>query len=260
MIDILRRVLVITIILGLIISGTSCSNQPTPKPTPTPAPPLDAPKLLSPHNGATGIQLRPTLIWEPASSAGGYELRVSPNRDFSDIIHSVSLRLTSYQPSDDLVPSTWYYWMVAAKMNPADANTPIAWSEVWTFNTAARPTPTPAPTPGSTEEPNWFPDPSKIVVSSRLALEEGVIISIPPNDMRIVPFEIKQGERIRTFSITATSGGGFQSFFRNSKGKFVLESPLMPWPPDTYYLYVRNESQSADYCKVRLLLRITTQL
>ena len=119
--------------------------------------------------------------------------------------------------------------------------------------------PTVTEDPDSTAESKWLPDASKISVYSRTSLEGGVIITIPPGDLRIVPLEIKHGERIRTFHITAISGGGFQSFFRDSKGDFVLESTLMPWPAAKYYLYIRNESATSEYCKVKLTIRFMTE-
>jgi len=109
----------------------------------------------------------------------------------------------------------------------------------------------------ATDEINWFPDASKVIVCSRSGLENGVIINIPPGDTRIVPFEIREGERINTFSLSAISGGGFQSFFRDSKGNFVLKSTMMPGEPDTYYLYIRNDSLTSEYCKVNLIIRFT---
>lgn len=112
--------------------------------------------------------------------------------------------------------------------------------------------------PPSTEEPKWFPDASNVIIYSRSELEQGVIVTIPPSDTRIVPFEIREGERIKTFSLSAISGGGFQRFFRDSKGSFVLEDPIMPWEPDTYYLYIRNEGLTSEYCKVNLTIRFFT--
>ena len=113
--------------------------------------------------------------------------------------------------------------------------------------------------PPWTEEPKWFPDASNVIIYSRSELDYGVIATIPPSDIRIVPFEIRQGERIKTFSLTAISGVGFQSFFRDSKGNFVLEDPIMPWEPDTYYLYIRNGGLTSEYCKVKLTIRFRTE-
>ncbi len=99
------------------------------------ATPINPPELVSPHNRATGIDLTPVLLWKEVPNAKGYELNVSRNYDFTDIVHSVSCRLTAYRIVEGLMPSTQYYWIVAAKLNPGDPHTPIAWSPVWTFTT-----------------------------------------------------------------------------------------------------------------------------
>jgi hypothetical protein len=137
----------VLLIIVLLVFG-ACG--PASEPEPTPEPPeesLTAPKLLSPHNGATGIELSPILLWEPTPEAGGYELRVSRNSDFSNTVIEGFLPDTSYELVQDLAPLTRYYWMVCAKLDTADPNTPTACSEVWTFTTAAQPASEPEPTP-----------------------------------------------------------------------------------------------------------------
>jgi len=111
-----------------------------------PAPTLHAPRLISPPNGAIDIEHTPTFVWEEVANAEGYELVIAHNYDFSDIYWSVSTKLTGYQFVEGLEPSSQYYWMVCAKLNPADPNTPVAYSEIWTFSTP-KPLPAPAPTP-----------------------------------------------------------------------------------------------------------------
>lgn len=132
-----------------IIALAGCS--PGPAPTPAPTPVLTTPKLLAPHNGATNSQLNLTFLWEAVPNAGGYELVIAHNYDFSDIYWDVSTKLTNYQFIEGLEPSSQYYWIVCAKLNPEDVNTPIAYSEVWTFTTTSEkivaPTPTPLPVP-----------------------------------------------------------------------------------------------------------------
>ncbi|MBA7675944.1 hypothetical protein ES703_84183 [subsurface metagenome] len=130
--------------------------------TPTSAPPeelLVAPKLLSPHNETTGIELSPILLWEPVPEAEGYELKVSRNSDFSDIVIGGSLPGTSYEIAQYLAPLTRYYWMVGAKMSPENSDDPVAYSEVWTFTTAetSAPEPTPVKPPPLPEPPSSEP-------------------------------------------------------------------------------------------------------
>ncbi|TRZ50927.1 MAG: hypothetical protein D4S01_05830 [Dehalococcoidia bacterium] len=150
-------ILLITVLLVL----GACT--PAPEPAPTPEDSLTAPRLLSPHHEATDVQLSPTLLWELVPDAGGYELAISPNYDFSNILHKESTQLTAYRITEDLTPSTRYYWMVCAKLNPADPDTPTACSEVWTFTTAEQPAPEPEPTPPL--EPPSSPEPIKITAA-----------------------------------------------------------------------------------------------
>lgn len=121
---------------------------------------------------------------------------------------------------------------------------------------ASAPPPASASAPSAIPEPTWWPDSSKVVVYPRYELEKGVVVSVP-DDMRIVPFEIRQGERMQTLSMNLISGGGWEYFFRDSKGNFVLESPLGPWPAGTYYLHIRNESPTSEHLKVTLRMEFT---
>lgn len=155
--------IIVSLILAMAVGLSGCitASPPAGVPIEDEAPALQTsltpPELMSPQNGATGIELTPALLWKEVPNAEGYEVLVSRNYDFSDIVHSVSCRLTAYRVIDDLIPLTQYYWMVAAKLNPADPDTTIAWSPVWAFTTgtaggqeaATQPTPT-SPPPTST--------------------------------------------------------------------------------------------------------------
>jgi predicted transglutaminase-like cysteine proteinase len=158
------RLFLIFILLSLLF--TSCVTSPAPSlpPTPSPTPPsapepelepsilISAPKLISPNNNATEVDVTPILLWEEVPDAEGYEVCISRNYDFSDVVIDASCVLSSYHVYEELSPETRYYWMVCAKSNPADPNAPIAYSEVWTFTTPSKqsaisPTPPPAPVP-----------------------------------------------------------------------------------------------------------------
>ena len=41
--------------------------------------PPPSPRLVTPHNGATGVELTASLIWQPVPNAGGYELVIGLN-------------------------------------------------------------------------------------------------------------------------------------------------------------------------------------
>jgi len=159
----LSIVLSVTLALLMSLGGCITINPPVP-PTPEtvqpqqpqsePAlglpsePSVTAPELVSPNNAATGVELRPKFVWKAVPGAKSYGLRVSRHSDFSDQVISVDMGDTVYQEPPDLRylpttereeldPSTQYYWMVYAALNPADPNGPVAYSEVWKFTTAA---------------------------------------------------------------------------------------------------------------------------
>jgi len=125
--------LILSLILATVAGLGSCISPPEETPPIIESEPAEttvAPELMSPNNGTTGIELTPVLLWNEVPNAQGYEVLVSRNYDFSDIVHSVSTGITTYRIADDLLPSTQYYWMVAAKLIGG------GWSPVWTFTTA----------------------------------------------------------------------------------------------------------------------------
>lgn len=142
-----KVILIIVSLILVVVAGlggcTTIESEPAETAPTTESAPAEtavtAPKLMSPHNSATNIELTPTLLWAEVPNAKGYELWLSRDYEFSDIIHSVSLGGTAYQVRDGLSPSTRYYWMVIAKAKPADPETPIACSPVWTFTTGPVP-------------------------------------------------------------------------------------------------------------------------
>ena len=90
-------------------------------------------------------------------------MRVSRNSAFSDIVIGGSLPGTSYELAQYLTPLTQYYWMVRAKLNPADPDTPTACSAVWSFTTAEQSvSPTPVKPPPLPEPPPPSPKPIEI--------------------------------------------------------------------------------------------------
>ena len=81
--------------------------------TTIPVPP-SAPTLNSPSDGATGIDVNPTLSWFASSGATTYRVQVSTASDFSSpIVDDATLTSTS-KPVSGLTASTLYYWHVSA--------------------------------------------------------------------------------------------------------------------------------------------------
>ena len=106
----------------------------------TGAPP-DAPILLTPLDGATGVGLTPTLDWN--GTAGVFNLEIATDGGFSSIIYSSpgSVTVTEHTvPIGILDNNTIYFWRVSG----SDANGTGSWSTEWSFTTQAEAAP-PAP-------------------------------------------------------------------------------------------------------------------
>ena len=71
-----------------------------------------------PTNGATGLDLQPTLTWNVITGADTYEIQVADSPTFSNIIESQSgITGTSYDLTTVLNPFTQYFWRVRGSNN-----------------------------------------------------------------------------------------------------------------------------------------------
>ncbi len=96
-------------------------------------------ELLTPANGANTNSLRPTFDWNNFAGATGYNLQISKNNTFTQLVNNVNLTgLTnsSYIPAANLPPHATLYWRVRASLS---ASTYSGWSEVRSFQTAILP-------------------------------------------------------------------------------------------------------------------------
>lgn len=95
------------------------------------------PTLETPANGATSVQLPPTLTWAWQDEVTHYGLQVSTEPAFLEpLVHEPGLyRLCAWPLSNKLAGNTTYYWRVIAKSGPEIAS---AWSNVWSFTTVAK--------------------------------------------------------------------------------------------------------------------------
>jgi len=91
---------------------------------------IGTPILVSPEEGSTVEDLRPTFTWEPVEGADKYEIEISKKDDFHKKGIKETVSSTSYTVESDLLPDTTYYWKV--KVNNSHGNN---WSEVWSFTT-----------------------------------------------------------------------------------------------------------------------------
>ncbi len=95
------------------------------------AAPSGPPALVSPANGAAGVLLAPTLVWDASNGATSYDVYFGTSSTPPLAGNTTNL---SYAPGV-LNPGITYYWQIAAK-NSAGSNP----SGVWSFTTATNPT------------------------------------------------------------------------------------------------------------------------
>jgi hypothetical protein len=111
------------------IAATGCANNVTSFTT----------RLLScvgnttPANNATGINLRPTLIWQSNADATSYDLYIGTTNNPTTLVANVTTNNYTIPLANALAPNTTYYWYVVPK-NGAIAATGCA-SNITSFTT-----------------------------------------------------------------------------------------------------------------------------
>ncbi|MCX6173329.1 MAG: hypothetical protein NTZ27_01050 [Ignavibacteriales bacterium] len=109
-------------------------------------PPAGPPVLTSPTNSAINISLNPTCSWNASAGAANYNLLVSTENIFSNIVFTGETATTSLQVTG-LNNSITYYWKVKAINNYGSSN----WSSIWSFTTLSAGT---APDPPTLYSPS----------------------------------------------------------------------------------------------------------
>jgi len=96
--------------------------------------PPEAPILVSPANGSTGVFSSPTFVWNASPTATSYHFQISVVPGFQ-FVYDLSGITTTTATISGLTNNTTYYWRVNAS-NERDAGN---WSTVWSFTTCANP-------------------------------------------------------------------------------------------------------------------------
>ena len=91
----------------------------------------DVPILSTPTNGSQGINLLPTLTWNPSNGASSYTLQVSTINSFTNLVYVQNNITTTSKQVNELNPSTKYFWRV----NAGNSHGTSSWSTVWSFTT-----------------------------------------------------------------------------------------------------------------------------
>lgn len=87
--------------------------------------------LISPGNGAAGVNMNETLLWEENVAYSSYDLEIATDAAFANIIETKSTPFTSYRPTN-LLAETTYYWRVKPKSLCAEGT----FGPAYTFTTA----------------------------------------------------------------------------------------------------------------------------
>lgn len=92
-------------------------------------PPLP-PQLSSPVDSNFFVSARPLFQWNPSVGAATYQIQLSDNLNFTNIIlDSANISTPSFQIGQDLNRYQQYYWRVKA----TNVSGTSGWSEIWTF-------------------------------------------------------------------------------------------------------------------------------
>lgn len=120
---------------------------PTIEPTPSLGPP-SAPMLLLPTDRSTADRLQTFFDWADVSDANGYQLQVATFWTFwdRDIVVDVTLSISEYTLTQDLLPDKKYYWRVRAYNDAGFSD----WSSDWDFWAPVSPPDLSSPSDGST--------------------------------------------------------------------------------------------------------------
>ncbi len=97
------------------------------------SPPVAAPNLISPPNGATNQSATPTLDWNDVFGTNGYRLQVSNDSLFNNIpVLDTTITPSQFTiPAGILIGNTYYYWRVRG-FNVGGFG---PWSVTWRFRT-----------------------------------------------------------------------------------------------------------------------------
>ncbi len=139
--------------------------------------------LISPEIDATGTSLRPVFQWRPVNGAEHYELLVSTDVDFTELLIEKTaddaLPATIWQCDVDLEYETTYYWKVRGISEKSFS----AWSTVGAFTTESIPSEPALETELETEsepESNETKAPTTFIEIETEPYEPEIQIVVPP--------------------------------------------------------------------------------
>lgn len=192
--------------------------------SPPPPAPTAAPALVSPADGATGVDRRPTFVWRSVATGATYTIQVDQTPAFQAPVLQQTVADTSAAPSTPLGAVQAYYWRVRAS-NVGGAG---PWSAPAAFATGA----TVAPEGESPEA-----EPTLAVVPNPGVAPRVVLTLAEASDAVVRVFDV-QGRVVAVFD--APSAAGRHAF------------PVPPSLPSGRYV-VRAEVRRAGVPDARVL-------
>ena len=87
--------------------------------------------LISPPNATNVPSLRPSFDWSDVPGASHYNIQISRNSTFTDLVTSATVTSSTYTPPGDLPPNRWLFWRARAQV----ATMWHAWSSAARFKT-----------------------------------------------------------------------------------------------------------------------------
>lgn len=91
--------------------------------------------LISPLNSIFLPNKRPTFDWNDINGASSYNIQVSKNSSFTNLVINIKATTSNFTPKADLSPNTMYWWRV----KPISTGVTYGWSAARTFTTANPP-------------------------------------------------------------------------------------------------------------------------
>ncbi|MFA6978909.1 MAG: T9SS type A sorting domain-containing protein [Ignavibacteriaceae bacterium] len=194
-----------------------------------------APVLLTPPNGSMNIAQNTTLNWESVLDASIFNLQVSTNQNFSNLIVDASNVVSPSYYLTNLGLNTMYYWRVNSKNTMGTSN----WSEVFTFTTAGA---SRTLVNGTIKQnTTWTFSNSPYEVTGDISIDEGYVLTVEPGV--IIRFRQNTDIYVR--------GGLNCSGFSDNPIVFTSASLQIPgfWGGVKFYSTAISTSCILNYCK-----------